>query len=65
MTYEITTITDFDGSETEMLKRDNADGTTTWVPMVETNSDYQAYLNPDKVEHLTEIVPADEPAAKS
>jgi len=24
------------------------------------NSDYQAYLNPDKVEHLTEIIPADE-----
>ena len=47
MTYEITTITDFDGSETQMLKRDNPDGTTTWVPMVETNSDYQAYLNPE------------------
>lgn len=26
----------------------------------ETNADYQAYLNPDKVEHLTEIIPTDE-----
>ena len=24
----------------------------------ENNPEYQAYLNPDKVEHLTEIVPA-------
>jgi hypothetical protein len=24
------------------------------IPMDESNSDYQAYLNPDKVEHLTE-----------
>ena len=47
MTYEIITITDFDGSETQMLKRENADGTTTWVPMVEGNSDYQRYLNPE------------------
>jgi hypothetical protein len=23
------------------------------------NSDYQAYLNPDKVEHLTEIIPGE------
>ena len=27
------------------------------IPFDEANSDYQAYLNPDKVEHLTEIVP--------
>jgi hypothetical protein len=26
----------------------------------EDNPEYQAYLNPDKVEHLTEIVPANE-----
>jgi len=30
------------------------------IPLDESNSDYQAYLNPDKVEHLTEIIPADE-----
>ena len=28
------------------------------IPIDEANSDYQAYLNP--VEHLTEIIPADE-----
>ena len=29
------------------------------IPNDEANSDYQRYLNPE-VEHLTEIVPADE-----
>ena len=41
-----------------ILKRKNDDGTESFIPMDESNSDYQAYLNP--VEHLTEIVPADE-----
>ena len=35
----------------ETIKR--SDG--AYIPMDEGNSDYQAYLNPDKVEHLTEI----------
>ena len=34
------------------------DGRMLSIPMDEANSDYQAYLNPDKVEHLTEIVPS-------
>ena len=34
------------------------------IPKDESNSDYQAYLNKDKVEHLTEIVPADEAKTK-
>ena len=25
------------------------------IPIDEANADYQAYVNPDKVEHLTEI----------
>ena len=29
------------------------------IPKDEANSDYQAYLNPDKVEHLTEIIPGE------
>ena len=29
------------------------------IPKNEANSDYQAYLNPDKVEHLTEIIPSE------
>ena len=46
-----TQATNADGIQ--FIVRDNADGTETWIPCVETNSDYQAYLNP--VEHLTEI----------
>jgi hypothetical protein len=40
---------------TAFVVRDNEDGTHTWIPMREENSDYQAYLNKDKpqVEHLT------------
>ena len=38
-----------------LLRSDGA-----FIPFDERNSDYQAYLNPDKVEHLTEIIPADE-----
>ena len=37
-----------------LIKRTDADGKVWWIPMDEANSDYQAYLNPDKVEHLTE-----------
>lgn len=46
-----TQATNADGID--FIVRDNEDGTETWIPCVETNSDYQAYLNP--VEHLTEI----------
>lgn len=35
-----------------IIKRDNEDGTITYIPADPANSDYQAYLNP--VEHLTE-----------
>ena len=41
-----------------ILKRTDEDGKVWWIPMDETNSDYQAYLNP--VEHLTEI-PTNQP----
>ena len=34
--------------------------TISIIPNDEANSDYQAYLNPDKVEHLTEIPTPDE-----
>lgn len=36
------------------LEMTEADGTIRFVPMVAGNADYEAYLNPDKVEHLTE-----------
>jgi hypothetical protein len=48
--YELVT----DSSGVEMLKRENLDGSTSWIPIDPANSDYQAYLNPDKVEHLTD-----------
>ena len=47
MTYEIVTNTELDGTETQILKRENADGTISWIPMDESNSDYQRYLNPE------------------
>lgn len=42
------------------IERTDPDGTIWIIPIDEANSDYQAYLNPDKVEHLTEIIPTDE-----
>jgi hypothetical protein len=41
--YELVT----DSSGIEMLKRENADGSVTWIPVDPTNSDYQRYLNPE------------------
>lgn len=43
----------------EVIKRTNDDGSESWIPMDESNSDYQAYLNKDnpQVEHLTEDLP--------
>ena len=35
--------------------RTDEDGKTWSIPKDTANSDYQAYLNKDKVEHLTEI----------
>ena len=48
---------------TKVIVRDNENGSVSYIPIDESNSDYQAYLNPDKVEHLTEIV-ADETPTK-
>ena len=42
------------------IKRTTDDGVISFIPIDETNADYQAYLNPDKVEHLTEIPTPDE-----
>jgi hypothetical protein len=47
MKYEIITNINLDGSEEQLLKRENADGSVSFIPMQEENSDYQAYLNPD------------------
>lgn len=48
-------------SDYSYVERTDDDGKVWAIPMDETNSDYQAYLNP--VEHLTEIV-ADETPTK-
>jgi hypothetical protein len=45
-TYEI--ITDFFGSS--ILKRTDPDGKEWFIPMDESNSDYQDYLNPKEDE---------------
>lgn len=59
-TYEIKT----DAYGVDYLEMTTPDGVVSFVPMVAGNSDYEAYLNPDKVEHLTEIIPADEAKTK-
>jgi len=50
-------VAGFDGAETEHAIIDNGDGSFTSM----TKAHYEA----QQVEHLTEIVPADEPASKS
>ena len=49
--------------ESIIIERINDDGSISYIPADPANADYQAYLNPDKVEHLTEIV-ADETKTK-
>ena len=52
-TYKVIEMPDY-----SYIERTDADGKVWSIPMDETNSDYQAYLNP--VEHLTEIPTPDE-----
>lgn len=54
-TYELKKIDTPNGSF-EVLEMTSPDGTISTVPMDEANSDYQRYLNPDKVEHLTDAI---------
>ena len=57
MTITYSIPDDLDGNPSnEMICRHNDDGTVSFIPVDESNSDYQAYLNPDKVEHLTDGV---------
>ena len=58
MKYTYEEVINFDGTVT--IVATGEDGSVLFIPKDENNSDYQRYLNPDKVEHLTEIIPADE-----
>ena len=53
MKYTYEEVTNFDGTVT--IVATGEDGSVLFIPKDEANSDYQRYLNPDKVEHLTEI----------
>jgi hypothetical protein len=44
MTYEYEILEQLG---TKVLKRTDEDGNIAWVPMDESNSDYQRYLHPD------------------
>ena len=52
MTYEIITLI----SGEEVLKRIDDDGAEWFIPIDNSNSDYQAYLNKDKAEQSTPMV---------
>ena len=42
----------------DFIVRTNADGSESWIPVDEANSDYQRYLNPE-AEQFTPIVAAE------
>ena len=52
--YEIVKSS-FMSVESEILKRTDEDGSIYWIPLDESNSDYQRYLNPE-AEQSTPIV---------
>jgi hypothetical protein len=45
MTYTYEEIIHEDGSK--ILKRTDETGSVVWIPLDESNSDYQRYLNPE------------------
>jgi hypothetical protein len=53
MDYTYEEITNNDGSK--ILKRTDETGLIVWIPLDESNSDYQRYLNPE-AEQSTPIV---------
>ena len=50
-------IQNYDGST--IIKRITDDGVESWIPVSLNNADYQAYLNKDKAEQSTPILPGD------
>ena len=57
---KITYETYKNSADQDYIKATFEDGSELFIPNDPANSDYQRYLNPDEVEHLTEIIPADE-----
>ena len=57
VTYEII-VSELDNLET--IKRNNEDGSVSFIPKDKANSDYQAYLNKDKAEQSTPMISGDE-----
>ena len=47
------------GTNQKFIRRFNEDGSYSDIPMVEGNSDYQRYLNPE-TEQSTPMIPGDE-----
>ena len=54
-TYEV--IETING--TEIIKRINEDGSISFIPQDEGNSDYQAYLNPKAEQSTPFVTPAE------
>jgi hypothetical protein len=57
MTYKIITETSYDGTETSILERTNDDGSVSFIPMDESNSDYRRYLNPEAEQFTPMVAP--------
>jgi hypothetical protein len=49
-------MTKYTEIENNYLQRENEDGSVSFIPMDESNSDYQAYLKRDEAEQSTPIV---------
>ena len=49
-----TIIIDVDGIET--IRRENADGSISFIPNDPTNSDYQRYLNPEAEDFTPSVI---------
>jgi hypothetical protein len=47
---------------TKVILRDNGDGSVSYIPLDETNSDYQRYLNPEAEQSTPSVI--DEAEAK-
>ena len=44
----------------DALVRSNDDGTESWIPMDEGNSDYQRYLNPEAEQSTPSVTSGDQ-----